>query len=189
MRKRSRKRATRRERERGGEATAPAARPRGGGTRREPAGSCCGERARGTGASGAGPTRNQRSHSLASRSSSQSGGGADAPVGGEPLGQLVRSLLGIEILEVELLGAEELAGLQLEERGDEHEELAAGLEVELVALGEPLDERRDDVGDGHVGQLELLAEDQGQEQVERALKGIKVERKVTNGDPGHGGRC
>ena len=113
-------------------------------------------------------------------------GGADAAVGGEPLGQLVGGLLGLEILEVGL-GAEELAGLQLEQRRDEHEELAAGLEVELVALGEPLDERGDDLGDGHVGQLELLPEDQRQEQVERALKGIKVERKVTNDDPGHAG--
>ena len=36
---------------------------------------------------------------------------------------------------------EEPAGLQLEQRGDEHEELAARLEVELAPLGEPLAER------------------------------------------------
>ena len=57
--------------------------------------------------------------------------------------------------------------------GDEHEELAAGLQIELVALGEPLDERDDDSRDVHLGQVELLLQHQRQEQVERPLERVE----------------
>ena len=51
--------------------------------------------------------------------------------------ELLRGLLGLELREVGVL-LEQPARLQLEQRGNEHEELAAGLEVELLALREPL---------------------------------------------------
>ena len=79
-----------------------------------------------------------------------------APVLGEPAGELLGGLLGLELGELGVLVGEELARLQLEQRRDEDEELAAGVEIELVALGEPLEERDDDLGDVDLRQVELL---------------------------------
>ena len=70
-----------------------------------------------------------------------------APVLGEAPRQLLGGLLRLELGELGGLLGEEAARLQLEERGDQDEELAAGLEVELLALGEALDEGDDDPGD------------------------------------------
>ena len=69
---------------------------------------------------------------------------------GEPPRQLLRGRLGLELGELGVLVREEAAGLQLEQRGDEDEELAAGVEVEAVALGEMLDER-----DDHLCEIDL----------------------------------
>jgi len=71
-------------------------------------------------------------------------------------GELLGRLLGVEVGEVDLLVGKELARLQLEERADEHEELAAGVEVEPLLRGEPLAERDDDRSHVDVGQLQLL---------------------------------
>ena len=60
---------------------------------------------------------------------------------GEPAGQLLGGLLGLELVELGRLVREQPARLQLQQRGDEHEELAAGLEVEPPRSGEPLAER------------------------------------------------
>ena len=56
------------------------------------------------------------------------------PVLGEPPRELLGRGLRLELGELRRLLREETARLQLEERGDEHEELAARLEIELVAL-------------------------------------------------------
>jgi hypothetical protein len=45
--------------------------------------------------------------------------------------------------------------LDLEQCGDQHEELAAGVEIELVPCRQVLDERDDDRGDVDLGRLEL----------------------------------
>src|SRR5205823_14725035 len=66
------------------------------------------------------------------------------PVLGEPARELLGRLLRAELGELRLLVREERARLQLEQRGDKHEELAARLEIELLALGETLDKRDDD---------------------------------------------
>ena len=70
------------------------------------------------------------------------------------------------------------ARLQLEQRGDEHEELAARLEVELLPLGEPLEEGEHDPGHVDLAQLELVLQDERQQQVERALEGVEVELEL-----------
>jgi hypothetical protein len=57
-----------------------------------------------------------------------------APVLREAPRELLRRLLRLELGELGRLVREERARLQLEERGDEDEELAARLEVELVPL-------------------------------------------------------
>ena len=102
-------------------------------------------------------------------------GRAEAAVGGEALGQLLRGVLGVEALEVELLVREEPARLQLEQRGRQDQELAARLQVELVPLGQALDEGEDDLGDVDVSQLELLPQDEGEEEIEGPLECVEVE--------------
>ena len=111
-----------------------------------------------------------------------------APVLGEPPRELLRGLLGLEVGELGRLVREERARLQLEQGGDEHEELAAGLEVELVALGEELDEGQDDRGDVHLARLELLLEQERQQEVERALEGVEVELELAHRSHGHARR-
>ena len=55
-----------------------------------------------------------------------------APVLGEAAGELLGGLLGLELGELGLLLREHRARLQLEQRGDQDQELAAGVEVELA---------------------------------------------------------
>ena len=76
----------------------------------------------------------------ASRSASQRRRLLHPPVLGEPPGELLRGLLRLELGELGVLVGEERSRLELEQRGDQDEELAAGLEVELLPLGEALDE-------------------------------------------------
>ena len=71
--------------------------------------------------------------------------------------------------------------LQLEQRGDEDEELAARVQVELVALGQALDERHDDRGHVDLGRLDRLLQEQRQQQVERALEGVEVQLEIADG--------
>jgi hypothetical protein len=97
-----------------------------------------------------------------------------APVLGEPPRELLRRLFGIELRELGVLLGEKRARLQLEQCGDEDEELAARLEVELVAFREPFEEGDDDPREVDVPQVELLLEDEREQQVERTLEGVEV---------------
>ena len=98
----------------------------------------------------------------------------------QPPGQLLCSLLRVEVGELDLLLREELARLQLQQRADEDEELAAGVEIEPLAFGETLDEGDHDVGDVDVPRLQLLAQDEGEQQVERPLERVEVELELPN---------
>ena len=129
--------------------------------------------------------------SSASRCSSQVGAGPDAPVLGEPFGQLGGGLVGIEVFEPELaVVREQLAGLQLEQRGGEDEELAGGLERRRRAFvtgrARPaLDERQHDLGHLHVCERQLLLEHERQQQVERALERVEIELELANRKRAH----
>ena len=103
-----------------------------------------------------------------------------APVLRQPACQLFGGLLRLELRELRLLVREEATRLQLEQRGDEDEELAACLELELVARGEPLDERNDNSGDVDVGQVELLAQDEREQQVEGPLEGVQIQLELAH---------
>ena len=105
------------------------------------------------------------------------------PVLGEPPRQLLGRLLRLELGELRVLVREERPRLQLEQRGDQDEELPAGLEIELVALGQPLDEGDHDRGHVDLGRLELLLQDERQEQVERPLEGVEIQREVEDWPP------
>ena len=77
-----------------------------------------------------------------------------APVLGEPAGQLLGGLLGLELSELGSLVREEVPRLDLQQRRDQDEELAACVEVDLVAVGQALDERDDDLRHVDLGRLE-----------------------------------
>ena len=64
---------------------------------------------------------------------------------------------------------------------DQHEELTARLEVQLVALGQLLDEGEHDAGDVDVRQRDLLLEDERQQQVEGAFERLEVELELVHG--------
>ena len=108
------------------------------------------------------------------------------PVLGEPACELLGRLLRLELGQLGLLVGEERARLQLEQRRDQDEELAARLEVELLALGQPIDERDHDRRHVDVGRLELLLQEQRQEQVEGALERVEVQLELAHhhGHPG-----
>ena len=106
----------------------------------------------------------------------------DPPVFLKAARQLLRGLRRLEVLE---LGRrrEEAARLELEQRRDEHEELPARVQVELLALREPLDEREDDPRDVDLDQRQLLPQNEGQKQVEWPLERVEVEVELANTHP------
>ena len=125
----------------------------------------CGATRSGTGASGA--DRDGSSGQLALQPPLEPAGCLlDPTVLLESPRKLFGRLLGRELGKVHVLLRKELARLQFEQRGDEDEELAAGLQVGTLPLGQPLDEGDDDVGDVHVPKSELLADDERQQEVE-----------------------
>src|SRR5262249_24182732 len=93
-----------------------------------------------------------------------------------------------ELGELGLLVGEEAGRLQFEERRDQDQELAARFEVELLALGEPLHERDDDLRQVELGERQLLAQDEREEQVELPFEGVEVELELAYRNRGHGGR-
>ena len=114
------------------------------------------------------------------------------PVLGEALRELGSRRVRVELVDVELvvLGKQQ-APLQLEQGGHEDEKLTAELEIGLgqAAPGSLLDEGDDDVCDLDVGERQLLFQDEGQEQIERALEGLELEVEIANGGHGHARRC
>src|SRR5262249_43515538 len=76
------------------------------------------------------------------------------------------------------LVGEQTTCLQLQERGEQHEELAARVEIELVPFCEPLDEGHHDRGHVDLGGIELLLEQQRQEKVERPFEGVEVQLEI-----------
>jgi hypothetical protein len=102
------------------------------------------------------------------------------PVVLEPAGQLLRGLLRVEVGELDALLGEELPCLQLEQRADEEQELAARVEVEPLTLCHALDERDDDLGDVDVARLQLLAQDERQQQVEGSFERVEVELELAD---------
>ena len=109
------------------------------------------------------------------------GGELHAPVLREATCELFGSLLRLQLRELRLLVGEQMSSLQLEQRRDQDEELAAGVEVELVALGEPLDEGDDDPGHVDLRRLDRVLEQEREKEVEGPLEGIEVQLEVADG--------
>ena len=65
--------------------------------------------------------------------------------------------------------------LQLEQRGDQHDELGRGLEVELAARFEVVEVGQHDLGQLQLEQVDLFAQHERQQQVERAAEDLEVQ--------------
>jgi hypothetical protein len=110
----------------------------------------------------------------------------EAPVLGEARRELGGRLLGVELVELVVVRGDEEPGLELAERGHEHEELGDRGEVELsLDLGQPLGVAEHDRRDGHLDELELVAQDEGEQEVERPGKGVEIEVEVEQGRRAH----
>ncbi len=110
----------------------------------------------------------------------QVGRGGPVAVGVEqPREQLLGGLARVELDQLlHLLAGQQQPRLQLEQRGDQHEELGRGLEIELAAALEVVDVGDHDLGEVDLEQVDLLAQDQRQQQVERAGEHVEVELEV-----------
>src|SRR5206468_10370698 len=100
---------------------------------------------------------------------------------GEPARELFGRLLGLELRELRVLLGEHRAGLQLEQRRDEDQELATRVEIELALAGEVLDEADDDRGEVDLAKRQLLAQDERQQQVERPFERVEVQLELADG--------
>ena len=101
--------------------------------------------------------------------------GAEAAVLEQPREQLFDRLLRLEVEALVFLARQHQARLQLEQRGDQDQELGRCLEVQLAARFKPLEIGQHDLREVDLEQVDLLVEDQRHEQVERALEDFQVE--------------
>ena len=103
------------------------------------------------------------------------GRAAEAAVLEQPREQLLDRLLRLEVEALHLLARQHQARLQLQQRGDQDQELGRRLEVELAARLEALDVGEHDLGEVDLEQVDLLVQDQRDEQVERPLEDVEIE--------------
>ena len=100
---------------------------------------------------------------------------ASIPVGVEQAReQLLGRLAGIKLDRIHLLAGQHQARLEFEQGGDEDEELSREVEVELASALEMIDIGDDDVGEVDLEQIDLLAQDERQQQIERTREDVKV---------------
>ncbi len=124
--------------------------------------------------------RNTRSPAAARRSAQPLGGALEALVLGQALGQLLRSALGVELFLVVGLGIDQQARFELAESRHEHEELGERLEIDLVGGLELLEVGEHDGDDRHLDELELIAQHEREQQVERPRERVEVEVELEN---------
>ena len=108
-----------------------------------------------------------------------SGGGAVAAGVEHPREQLLGGLAGFDVEQLlVLLAGDHQPRLELQQRGDEHDEFGRGLQVELAARFEVVEVGEHDVGELELEQVDLLAQDQRQQQVEGPAEQVEVELEV-----------
>ena len=112
------------------------------------------------------------------------GGRLVARVLEHPREQLVGGLLGLHVEPFVFLAREHQPRLELEQGGDQHQELGGGLQVELTGRLEVVDVGEDDLRQVDFEQVDLLAQNQRKEQVERALEDLQVEIERRKLHPG-----
>ena len=104
----------------------------------------------------------------------------------QPRQQLLGRLAGVEVGQRVVLARKHEPRLELEQRGDEDEELGRDLEVELAARLEVIEVADDDVGQLDLEQVDLLAENEREQQVERAAEDLEVQLELGDGHGRHG---
>src|ERR1700735_3178902 len=93
-------------------------------------------------------------------------GGGPVTVSGEQPGQeLLGRLARIEVDLLELLARQQQPRLQLQQGGDQDQELGCRLQIELAAALEVIDIRDDHLGQVNLEQVDLLPKDQRKQQV------------------------
>src|SRR5205807_911341 len=92
--------------------------------------------------------------------------------------QLLGRLARIELDQLLLLARQQQTRLELEQRGDQHQELRRRLQLELALSLQVIDVRDHDLREVDLQQVDLLPEDQRQQQVERAREHVEVELEV-----------
>jgi hypothetical protein len=104
-------------------------------------------------------------------------GAAEAGVLEHPLQQLLGGLGRCQLVKLveHLRARQHQPRLELEQRRDQHQELGRRLEVELALGLQVIDVGDHDLGQLDLQQVELLAQDQGQQQVERAREDVEVQ--------------
>ena len=118
-----------------------------------------------------------------SRSASQAAASFARRYSAEPPRRAPRPPPRARARQLGLLVREEPARLQLEQRRDEHEELAARLEVELARARRAARTNATTIpATSTSAQVELLLQDERQQQVERALERVEVQLELAH-DP------
>src|SRR5206468_8292912 len=98
---------------------------------------------------------------------------------GQHAGQQLLGRLGrVEVHQLVLVARQHEPRLELEQGGDQHDELRRHLEIELAAGLEVVEVGQDDVGEIDLEQVDLLAQDQRQEQVEGTGEDVQVELEL-----------
>ena len=92
-----------------------------------------------------------------------------------PREQLLDRLAGLHVEEVVLLARQHQPRLELQQRGDQDEKLRRDLEIELAPALEVVEVGQHDLRELHLEQVDLLAQDERQQQVERAGEDLEVE--------------
>ena len=98
-----------------------------------------------------------------------------------PRQQLLGRLARIEVEQVLVLGGQHQPRFELQQRGDEDEELRCDLEVEFAACFQDVHVRQDDVGQLDFQQVDLLTEDERQKEIEGAAEDFQVELELGEG--------
>ena len=105
-------------------------------------------------------------------------GVAVAAVLEHPREQLVRGLLRLEVVLVAVVPRQQQTRLQLEQSGDQHEELGRRLEVQLALLLQVLDIGDHDLAELDLGEVDALAQHDRHQQVEGTREDVELEVEI-----------
>ena len=98
-----------------------------------------------------------------------------------PRKQLLGSRLGLDVELLFLLAEQHQARLQLKQRRDQHDEFGRRLELELAARFEVVEVCEHDLGELQLEQVDLFAQHQREQQVERAREEVEIQLEIGEG--------
>ncbi len=113
------------------------------------------------------------------------GGRAVAARVEHPRKQLLGGCLGLDVELLLLVAEQHQPRLQLQQRGDQHDELGGRLELELAARLEVVEVGEHDLGELQLEQVDLFAQHERQQQVERAREDVEIELELGDAHRAH----